>query len=131
MLTHNTNKNKSSLDSLYSQLGYLQKEYGKYLEEQKIKKDVDCLRGWITYHKNGKIYCGEWLNEYGHEIITDIQLKLRLAFEEQQHVDDEFPNNNCYKNGFKCDELGKAIKIASKASRKLGLALNELQSPIQ
>lgn len=117
MLPQRTTNQNNKLDSLYNQLEKLEEFYGDHLKGEHIKKEVECIKGWLESYRDGSELCGEWLDDHGQDMLEDIKAKLKLALEEEQNSDDEFPHAHPETES-KNDELSKAFKIASKAERK-------------
>ncbi len=118
MFNANDNDPTDTLHILRGELDRLMNNYEEFLKQESLMTDVHCLRSWIDSYHQGSRETAEYLNDYGHQLLENIKIKLRAAVEEMHRIDEESPIAEHF-TGHRADRLNKAAALASKAERKM------------
>ena len=124
MTEQNSTTNGTALDSLHKQINQLKEQYGKYIEEESIRSDIDSLSDWIEAYLANKPDAAEYLQEHGVKAMESIRDRLKMAVEEMHRIEEESPNAKNFSGG-KVDRLHTALKITGHAEESLQKALEE------
>lgn len=114
----------SALDTLNQQLHQLKEQYGKYIEEEAIRADLDSLSEWVDDYLENKPDAADHLQEHGVKMMESIRNRLKLSVEEIHRIEEESPNAKHFSGG-KADRLNTVLKITDHAEQNLHKALEE------
>lgn len=114
----------NSFEALNKQIHQLKEHYGKYIEEEAIRTDIDSLSEWIDNYLANQPDAAEYLQEHGAKMMESIRNRLKLAVEEAQRIEEESPNAKNFTGG-KVDRLNTVLKITDTAEQTLHKAIEE------
>lgn len=81
----------SAIEVLRSELALLKNRYAKYLHEESVQSDVQCLTDWLADYANGSPEAAGYLHDYGMILLNHVHGRLKAAADEVARFDGESP----------------------------------------
>lgn len=97
----------SAIEILRSELSLLKNRYDKYLHEESLQSDVQCLSDWLDDYANGSPEAAGYLHDYGMILLNHIHGRLKTAADEVLRFEGESPAAANFTGG-KADRLNRA-----------------------
>lgn len=102
----------SAIEVLRSELSLLKNRYAKYLHEESVQSDVQCLTDWLGDYVNGSPEAAGYLHDYGMILLNHVHGRLKAAAEDVLRFEGESPSAANFTGG-RADRLNAAAADVS------------------
>ena len=97
----------SQIETICSSLQTLKNNYGRYLDDDAIKGNINCLESWLESYRAGSYEAQIYLRNYGAELLSHIHDNLSLTADDMRRFDAESPAGQNFTGG-KAERLSQA-----------------------